>query len=181
MARSTFERLWPGRPIQPLRESVSSWDGSQLRILGDVMVLVSCNGTSRQLPIHVIEGDGPSLLGRDWLSALNILVTGLQPLTNVHAFQTEVPFDHVDIPLAAPQPPPPAAGDVRTPPPEAAGDAHTPTVEQLAREFERFREGLGCYTGPPISILPDPGVKPIHLKARPMPFAMEAEVGGRAG
>ena len=89
---------------------------------------------------------------------------------------SEVPFDHVDIPLAAPYPPPPAAGDFRTPPPEAAGDAHTPTVEQLAREFECFREGLGCYTGPPISILPDHAVRPIHLKARPVPFAMEAEV-----
>ena len=65
MARSTFERLWPGRPIQPLRDSVSLWNGSQLRILGYVMVLVSWNGSSRQLPIHVIEGDGSSLLGRD--------------------------------------------------------------------------------------------------------------------
>jgi len=141
------------------------------------MVLVSWNGSSRQLPFHVIDGDGPSLLGRDWLSALNNRVTGLQPPTNVHAFRTEVPFDHVDIPLAAPQPPPPAAGDVRTPPPEAAGDAHPPTVKQLACEFECFREGLGCSTGPPISILPDPAVKPIHLKARPVPFALEAEVG----
>jgi len=87
MARSTFERLRPGRPIKPLRDSVSLWDGSQLRILGYVMVLVSWNGTSRQLPIHVIEGGGPSLLGRDWLSALNIRITGLQPPTNVQAFR----------------------------------------------------------------------------------------------
>jgi len=77
---------------------------------------------------------------RDWLSALHIRVTGLQPPTSVHAFRSEVPFDHVDIPVVAPQPPPRAAGNVRTPPPEAADDAHTPTVEQLAREFECFRE-----------------------------------------
>jgi len=28
-----------------------------------------------------------------------------------------------------------------------------------------------------MSIFPDPAVRPIHLKARPVPFAIEAEVG----
>jgi len=111
--------LWPGRLLSECgqgdrynrSDTVSLRDGSQLRILGYVMVLVSWNCTSRQLPIHVIEGEGPSLFGRDWLSAISIRVTGLQPPTNVHAFRTEVPFYHVDIPIAAPQPPPPAAGN----------------------------------------------------------------------
>jgi len=93
LAHSTFERLWPGRPTQRMADSVSLWDGSRLRILGFVMVMVSWKGQVKQLPIHVIEGDGPSLLGRDWLSALSIRVTGLQPPTDVHAFRAAMPFD----------------------------------------------------------------------------------------
>jgi len=121
---------------------------------------------SSQLPIHVIEGDGLSLLGRDWLSASSIRVTGLPPTPDVHAFRAAVPFDDFETqafpaPVSGTEPAHQAAPTQAPPPPGAAGDANTPAVNRLAQQYECFREGLGCYTGP-MSIFPDPAVRPIY-------------------
>ena len=36
------------------------------------MVHVKCNGQITRLPLLVVEGDGPSLLGRNWLKAITL-------------------------------------------------------------------------------------------------------------
>jgi len=100
----------------------------------------------------------------------------------VHAFRAAVPFNDFETqafptPVSGVEPAHQAAPTPAPPPPSAVGDANTPTVDRLAQQYKCFREGLGCYTGQPMSIFPDPAVRPIHLKARPVPFAIEAGVG----
>ena len=40
-----------------------------LNIVGAVQVHVEYDGQTAQLTLIIVKGDGPTLLGRDWLSA----------------------------------------------------------------------------------------------------------------
>ena len=43
-----------------------------IKVLGSLSVNVAHNGQLKSLPLLVVAGNGPSLLGRDWLSQLQL-------------------------------------------------------------------------------------------------------------
>ena len=43
-----------------------------MSVLGQCQVNVKVNGQKKQLVLTIVEGDGPSLLGRDWLKHLQL-------------------------------------------------------------------------------------------------------------
>ena len=43
--------------------------------LGSIRVTATCNNQTKTLPILVIKGNGPNLMGRDWLSKLAFVKT----------------------------------------------------------------------------------------------------------
>ena len=62
-----------------------TYSGQKLRILGKTVVNVSFNNSSAELEL-IISGDGPTLLGRDWLTALEIDVSScVQAVHSVHS------------------------------------------------------------------------------------------------
>ena len=41
-------------------------------MLGELSVVVTCQGTNHTLPLLVVKQDGPSLVGRNWLTKIQL-------------------------------------------------------------------------------------------------------------
>ena len=73
MSKSTFSSLWQTPP--PLANcslTLKTYTGELIPVVGEASVLVSYRGQSKQLPLVVVDGAGPPLLGRDWLQHLKL-------------------------------------------------------------------------------------------------------------
>ena len=75
ISATTYQKLWP-QPNTPKLHKVSvslrTYTGEQLKILGRCMVTVEYGGQVADLGLVVVEGHGPSLLGRDWLEKIRL-------------------------------------------------------------------------------------------------------------
>ncbi|CAG9126955.1 unnamed protein product [Plutella xylostella] len=58
--------------------TLSFYDGSKIKPVGYLEVDVSYNGLTKKLDLYVIEGGTTALLGRQWLSELNITIPKIQ-------------------------------------------------------------------------------------------------------
>ncbi len=73
VSRSTFDRIWPDRPLQPSTVQLRTYTGEQLEVLGSVRVQTKYGSAeATELPLPVVKGDGPSLLGRNWLQSIRL-------------------------------------------------------------------------------------------------------------
>ena len=75
ISEQTYDQLWPKdrRPIlQPTAVKLCTYSGEQLNFKGVITVEVQYNGQSESLPLIVANGQGPSLLGRDWLTTIQL-------------------------------------------------------------------------------------------------------------
>ena len=50
----------------------STYTGEKIPIYGTVDVWVSARGKSTELPLTILSGSGPTLLGRNWLNSINL-------------------------------------------------------------------------------------------------------------
>ena len=74
ISEQTYNQLWPQdrRPtLQLTAVKLRTYSGEQLNVKGVITVEVQYNGQSESLPLIVANGQGPSLLGRDWLTTKN--------------------------------------------------------------------------------------------------------------
>ena len=73
MSAETFRHHWPKRTLQPTTRKLRTYTGEMLDIAGTVQVNVQhgANGAV-DLPLMIVEMDGPTLLGRNWLSSLKL-------------------------------------------------------------------------------------------------------------
>eukprot|EP00731_Ephydatia_muelleri_P004047 Em0002g223a len=84
ISETTYTGLWSKNVRTPLLQStvlLRTYTGEVLSVTGQVKVNVTYQDQAQQLRLLVVRGNGPSLLGRDWLSALNI---NLQELSVLH-------------------------------------------------------------------------------------------------
>ncbi|KAL5506337.1 hypothetical protein EMCRGX_G007955 [Ephydatia muelleri] len=84
ISETTYTGLWSKNVRPPLLQSMvllRTYTGEVLSVKGQVMVNAMYQDQARQLRLLVVLSNGPSLLGRDWLSALNI---NLQELSVLH-------------------------------------------------------------------------------------------------
>ncbi len=56
----------------PSRVKLRTYSGESLEVLGQLTVNVCYKNQQQRLPLVVVQGNGPSLLGRDWLSTLRL-------------------------------------------------------------------------------------------------------------
>ena len=73
ISEATWGRIWPTQPDLPLHLTdvkLRTYTGEAIPVVGKLMVKVQYQGQEEELFLVVIVGDGPSLLGRDWLAKL---------------------------------------------------------------------------------------------------------------
>ena len=85
LSSNTYQSLTRKTDIKPIEESTATlktYTGQAIPVLGKVKVSVSYNNHVVDLSIHVVDGAGPDLMGRDRLSQLPV------PLEVNHVEQT---------------------------------------------------------------------------------------------
>ena len=70
MSDQTLQQNWPEVQVSPTGITLHSYSGESIPVLGCVDVNVKYGGQEANLPLVVVKGEGPSLLGRNWLSQL---------------------------------------------------------------------------------------------------------------
>ena len=72
MSETTFQGLWPGRDLKPSQVGLQAYTKEPIPVVGCCKVNAECNGQSAQLSLLIVGGFGPTLLGRHWLSQIQL-------------------------------------------------------------------------------------------------------------
>ena len=80
MSRSSYERVGSGQPLQESNLKLKTYTGEIVSPQGVGEVNVVYQDQQSQLPITVVDGNVPNLLGRDWLGKLKLKWEELFPL-----------------------------------------------------------------------------------------------------
>ena len=72
MSESTFNTLWPRRSLQPSSVRLQAYLKETIPVVGCTCINVDYNGQLCELPLVVVGGSGPALLGRDWLTHIQL-------------------------------------------------------------------------------------------------------------
>lgn len=75
VSEETFNHIQKGLDTVGLQKSsvqLQTYTREAIKVLGSITVLVEHNDQNTMLSLIVTEGDGPTLLGRDWLTALKL-------------------------------------------------------------------------------------------------------------
>ena len=86
----TFTQLWPEDlcpSLKPTNAALKTYTGERIKPLGVISVQVEVNNQKEQLDLLVVPGNGPSLLGRDWLSCLRLDWAHIRYMNNSDTLQ----------------------------------------------------------------------------------------------
>lgn len=93
---ATYHRIAQASQLNPLQKSkvtLKTYTGELINTLGWTKALVSCGGKEETLAVHVVEGDGPNLLGRDWITTFKGCVSCLCNLVSTSCAGVEEVLD----------------------------------------------------------------------------------------
>ena len=75
ISETVYRKTWTNGkapPLQPTKTKLKTYTGEEVPVLGTIQVEVMHGSESKVLPLVIVEGEGPSLLGRDWLMLLKL-------------------------------------------------------------------------------------------------------------
>ena len=97
ISKNTYEKSWPQDEAPQLQDAhlnLRTYTGEKLPILGSASVTVEYKGQREELRLLVVEGSGPSLLGRDWLGKLRLDWSELHSIRSQHSALDNVLAKH---------------------------------------------------------------------------------------
>ena len=100
MSDTMYQELW-GEGGQPslVKKGVvlRTYRGKEVRPEGSAAVRVSYEGKEYQLPLLVVKGDGPALLGRNWLEEIKLNWKTIKHLTQHKKQLDEILRNHTEL------------------------------------------------------------------------------------
>ena len=75
ISETTYSKACPSGNapvVQKTSVRLRTYTGEELKLVGMAMVRVRCGKQEEDFKLFVVEGSGPSLLGRDWLSKIQL-------------------------------------------------------------------------------------------------------------
>ena len=78
ISEETKEQLFPQAELCKTELKLRSYTAQPIKVLGRITVRVSYKEFEGTLPLHVVSGSGPPLLGRDWLEQFRLDWTGIR-------------------------------------------------------------------------------------------------------
>ena len=72
VSERTFQEYWPSMALSPTGVKLHSYSGESVPVVGTAQVNVKYQGQVATLPLIVVKGEGPSLLGRNWLGEVKL-------------------------------------------------------------------------------------------------------------
>ena len=85
ISHKTYEQLWDRKnapKITPIKALLKTYTGESIKVLGELNVDVLLDKQQKYLNLLVVDGDGPSLLWRNWLEKVTI------DWSQLHQFRT---------------------------------------------------------------------------------------------
>ena len=76
MGEAMYHELWPRRGLGPRLQTYSK---EPINVVESTDVQVSYQGETTVLPLVVVKGEGPTLLGRNWLSKIRLNWAQISP------------------------------------------------------------------------------------------------------
>ncbi|XP_064396342.1 uncharacterized protein K02A2.6-like [Halichondria panicea] len=72
MGEADYSKLFPKHPLVQSEVRLQTYLGEPISVVGSVVVKVEYGGQTADLPLIVVKGNGPTLLGRNWLKAIRL-------------------------------------------------------------------------------------------------------------
>ena len=72
VSEATFKELWPDKSPSSSNVRLCSYSGEAIPVVGSMDVNINYKGQAAQLPLVVVKGEGPNLLGRNWLEQIRL-------------------------------------------------------------------------------------------------------------
>ena len=75
MTYDTYCNTWNGvqvPPVMPTTANLRTYTGEAIKVVGAIEVDVEYKGQQAKLNLVIVDGTGPSLLGRDWLHHIRL-------------------------------------------------------------------------------------------------------------
>ena len=72
ISEETYNNRWKHIPLQESTTTFRSYSGDLIGVKGQMEVNVTYGDQHRKLPLLVVKGKGPNLLGKDWLSRITL-------------------------------------------------------------------------------------------------------------
>ena len=72
MSEAAFRSLWPRRSLSTTKVRLCSYSKEPIVVLGQTTVKVLYKGQTASLPLLVVKGSGPTLLGRNWMKEIRL-------------------------------------------------------------------------------------------------------------
>jgi len=88
ISRAAFDNLWceADKPtLRPMSQKLATYTGESITPCGRCQVSVEYNGRQYRLPLVVVPGAGPMLLGRNWLQVVQLSWKRIYQLKSVNA------------------------------------------------------------------------------------------------
>ena len=88
ISENTYHNYFHATPLQPSDIVLRTYSGETITILGSLNVTVQYEAQSFILPLIVVQGDGPSLLGRNWLEVILLNWNHIHSIFQPHTIDT---------------------------------------------------------------------------------------------
>lgn len=138
MSLEKFNKIGQVRDLKESHVKLRTYTGELVKPHGTTDVEVIQEGLKHRLPLLVVKGNVPTLLGRNWLNKVKLDWRSMFPL-----YQEDSPS----------------------------------RLERLLKEFDSlFSEEMGCLKDFKVKIPIDKTVSPKFCRARPVPYAIKADV-----
>ena len=72
MAEAMYRQLWPGRGLSATPIKLQTYSREPIKVVGSVDVQVCYANQTAPLTLVVVKGEGPTLLGRNWLEKIKL-------------------------------------------------------------------------------------------------------------
>ena len=93
--KNTYEKI-PSLQLQPTDVQLKTYTGEVVQILGEAKVTVNYGEQMQQLVAYVVNGNGPNLMGRDWISSLKVSIGNIHRLGRSDKL-SEILYKHENI------------------------------------------------------------------------------------
>ena len=88
ISEETYKKYFSGTPLMPSNTRLRAYTGHPLKVHGQLIAHLKYQDQSADVPNLVVDGSGPSLFGRDWLSRIRLDWT---KICNIRVSETDLP------------------------------------------------------------------------------------------
>ena len=87
VAESTYQKFWPSQKLQKSTVRLQTYTGERLTVKGELEVEVAKDTLTRRLPLVVVGGSGPSLMGRNWITQLHVKLEEIHEVRQSQSYE----------------------------------------------------------------------------------------------